>query len=127
MLASLVLAYRLAPPILELMLAIVRHPAFKPSDITISKAGDILTRIQEHVPARRSQSPFNGMALPRVVFENVVEILQAERAAKLHAQRDMVGPVMGRIDYADVSCSALYLSLQSVNVWKSSSIGICRA
>lgn len=102
MLASLVLAYRLAPPILELILAIVRRPSFRPSDITISKPGDILERIRESVPTRSSQSPANRMTIPRVVFEHVVEIFQAERAAKCHACRDMEGPRIGRLYYSDV-------------------------
>lgn len=48
MLASLMLAYRLASPILTVVLALVRHPDFNPAEITLSRAEDVWARVSEH-------------------------------------------------------------------------------
>ena len=102
MLASLVLAYRLAPPILSLVLALVRHPSFNPADISLSNPEDVWKYVSETPTAEHPQAVPCCKSFPRVVFEEVIDILQTERRTKLHFQRDTDGPVMGRINYSEV-------------------------
>ena len=48
MLASLILAYRLASPILAVVLALVRHPEFRPGEITLQKPDDVWRWVAEY-------------------------------------------------------------------------------
>lgn len=106
MLASLVLAYRLAPPILSLVLALVRHPSFNTRDISLSNPEDVLQYTSESSASIVPVRSMGRMGFPRFIFEEVIDILQTERKTKLHHQRDTEGPVMGRIDYCEVSAQS---------------------
>ncbi|EJD07641.1 uncharacterized protein FOMMEDRAFT_143963 [Fomitiporia mediterranea MF3/22] len=100
MLASLTLAYRLASPILAVVLALVRHPNFNPAEITLSKPEDVWARVAEHTAAKRThEDPCFPFTFPRVILNEVVDILAEERKVQLHVQRDTDGPYMGRIEF----------------------------
>ncbi|KAH8111006.1 hypothetical protein DFH11DRAFT_1842639 [Phellopilus nigrolimitatus] len=92
MLASLMLAYRLAPPILTVVLA-----------ITLEKAEDVRARVAEREAQlvnleRANRNGCFPFAFPRVVLEEVIDLLAEERRMELYAQRDVDGPHMGRIE-----------------------------
>ncbi|KLO19049.1 hypothetical protein SCHPADRAFT_899160 [Schizopora paradoxa] len=105
MLASLMLAYRLASPVLSVVLAIVRHPQFNPAEITLQKPDDIWAKVTEHedkmktvaLATRTAGFRFN---LPQSVLEEIVDLFEAERERKLHTQRDMHEPELESINTA---------------------------
>ena len=110
MLASLMLAYRLASPVLAVVLALVRHPNFNPADITLSNPEDVWARVAEHDAEKRSQKvACFPHAFPRVILSEVVDILGEERGAELYVQRDTDGPQMGFIEYEKVEACSLSL------------------
>ncbi|KAL5492481.1 hypothetical protein ACEPAI_3928 [Sanghuangporus weigelae] len=96
MLASLMLAYRLASPVLAVVLALVRHPSFNPADITLSRPEDVWARVAEHSASKRPQRVSGFPAVfPSVVLHEVLDILGEERRTALHVQRDTDGPQLG--------------------------------
>ena len=110
MLASLTLAYRLASPVLAVLLAIVRHPNFNPAEITLSKPEDVWARVAEHTASKPPAEQARFMTVfPRVILNEVIDILEEERKVKLHIQRDTDGPQMGRIEF-DKACLGILLS-----------------
>ena len=106
MLASLMLAYRLASPVLAVVLALVRHPNFNPADITLSKPEDIWTRVAEYNASKPPPvAKTNGFPLPfpRVILNEVVDVLAEERRQAIYVQRDTDGPQMGCIEFDKAS------------------------
>ncbi len=105
MLASLMLAYRLASPVLSVVLAIVRHPQFNPAEITLQKPDDIWAKVTEQeekmkTVARADHTSGFRFNLPQSVFEEIVDIFEGERERKLHTQRDMHEPELESINTA---------------------------
>ena len=103
MLASLMLAYRLASPVLSVVLALVRHPNFNPSDITITKPEDVWAHVAEHAASKQPQrvSCFPTV-FPSVVLHEVLGILHEERRTALHAYRDTDVPQFGPLQLGKV-------------------------
>lgn len=95
MLASLMLAYRLAPPILTVVLGLVRHPNFNASEVTLQKPDDVFQRVADHraevastQTTRSLSSLCRRLVFPHFLLEELVDILANERREKLHTERD---------------------------------------
>ena len=122
MLASLMLAYRLAPPILTVVLSLVRHPDFNPSEVTLQKPDDVWQHVAAHreqvastQAAQTTNSICRRFVFPHFLLEEIVDILSSERAERLHAERD-----------ADASCMIRYSSHSLDNDLRNISL-VCRS
>lgn len=105
MLASLMLAYRLASPILTVVLALVQHPEFNPAEITMTRAEDVWARVTEHEAEMALQKRNNNslpFSLPESVVDNIIDVLEADRRAALYDQRDIVEPRLQPIAMSEV-------------------------
>lgn len=107
MLASLMLAYRLASPILTVVLALVRHPDFNPAEITLSRAEDVWARVSEHeartaLEKRNTSQNALPFCLPAAVVHEIIDILEDDRRAALYAGRDSVEPQLHTVVMSEV-------------------------
>ena len=117
MLASLMLAYRLASPILTVVLALVRHPEFNPSEITLTRAEDVWARVTEHeaeMALEKSNNEVVPFSPPECVLSGIIDVLAEDRKAAIYAQRDLVEPRLQPFIMSEVR-SALNKSLQSTD------------
>ncbi|THH10368.1 hypothetical protein EW145_g1396 [Phellinidium pouzarii] len=115
MLASLMLAYRLASPILTVVLALVRHPDFNPGEITLSRAEDVWARVAEHEASvamvRNGRNDAFPFAFPRFVLDEVLDVLDEERRTSLLMKSEAVDPYLGRVETSKLDADLRSASL----------------
>ncbi|KAI5121630.1 hypothetical protein M0805_001159 [Coniferiporia weirii] len=115
MLASLMLAYRLASPILTVVLALVRHPDFNPSDITLSGAEDVWARVSAHrarvAITRSRRSDAFPSVFPRVILDEVIDMLEEERRNSLQVQQEVVDSYLRRAETSKLDADLRSVSL----------------